>query len=143
MLFQPLCYFKRVLFSLKHILFRLEKYHDFSRVFLGGQLCRLEDTKRNALDISDFRNHVHHKTFLREYLDRLYVNYQIFILILEAAQPPGSLKRNAHFCCFPEEGNFGHQNNICLKTTYFSNAFFTLVYSMRIFAAVIASLVKN
>ena len=41
---------------LKHALFRLEDYPGFSRKFLCGQRYRLEDTKRNALNITDFRN---------------------------------------------------------------------------------------
>ena len=43
-------------FSLKNALLSLENYPDFSWNFLCGQRYRLEDTKRSALDISDFRN---------------------------------------------------------------------------------------
>ena len=52
MLFHALCYMKRPLF-------RLEKYPEFSILFLCEQRYPLEDTKRNALDILDFRNQVY------------------------------------------------------------------------------------
>ena len=39
---------------LKRALFRLEKYPEYSRNFLCCQRYQLEDTKRNALDNSDF-----------------------------------------------------------------------------------------
>ena len=48
------------------VLFRLENYPEFSRRFLCCQRYRLEDTKRNAWDISDFRNQIHHKMLFRE-----------------------------------------------------------------------------
>ena len=51
---------------LKRDMFRLENYHEFSRVFLSSQLHGLEDFERNALEISDIRNQVHHRTFFRE-----------------------------------------------------------------------------
>ena len=47
-------------------LFRLENHPEFSKVFLCDLLYRLEDTKRNVLDISDFRNQFHHRIFFRE-----------------------------------------------------------------------------
>lgn len=36
----------------------------FSWNFLCGQRCRHKETKRNALDISEFRNQVHHSMIL-------------------------------------------------------------------------------
>ena len=42
------------------------KYYEFSRFFLRSQLYRLEDNKRNALDLTSFRNQVHYRKFLRE-----------------------------------------------------------------------------
>ena len=47
MLFHLLCY-------LKQSLFKLSNYPEFTRFFPSGQWHWLEDTKRNALDISDF-----------------------------------------------------------------------------------------
>ena len=46
---------------LKSALFRLESYPEFSRKFICGQRYRLEDSNRNALDISDFRNQAHQR----------------------------------------------------------------------------------
>ena len=59
MLFHLLCY-------LKCALFRLEDYPEFSRLFLLGQSYRFEDTKRNALDMSDFRNQAYHRMLFEE-----------------------------------------------------------------------------
>ena len=53
MLFHPLSYLTRELF-------RLENYTELSRLFCVQQY-RLGDTKRNALDISEFRIRVHHE----------------------------------------------------------------------------------
>ena len=58
MLFHLLCHFKRAPF-------RLENYHEFSRFFIWGQLYRLKDTKRSALDIPVFQTFVDHRTFFR------------------------------------------------------------------------------
>ena len=55
----PPCY-------LKCTLFRLENYLGFSRFALYGQLHWLEDTKRNVLNVTVFRNQVHHRKYLRE-----------------------------------------------------------------------------
>ena len=41
-----------------------KNYPEFSRFYLSGQQYRLEDTKSNALDISDFRNEVHYRMVL-------------------------------------------------------------------------------
>ena len=46
---------------------RLENL-EFSRYFLSGQLSWLEYTKRNALDLTVFRNQVHYRKFLREWV---------------------------------------------------------------------------
>ena len=46
--------------------FRLENCPEFSRLFLCGQRYRLEDTKSNALNISDFRTQVHDRIFFWE-----------------------------------------------------------------------------
>ena len=54
-----LCYLKRAPF-------RLENCPEFSRLFLCGQPFRLKDTKSNALNISDVRNHVHDRIFFKE-----------------------------------------------------------------------------
>ena len=43
---------------------KLENYSEFSRFLPCAQPYWLENTKRNALDISDFRNLVHHRMFL-------------------------------------------------------------------------------
>ena len=43
---------------LKRAFFRLENQEFFSRFFLYGQFYRLENTKRNALDLAEFRNQV-------------------------------------------------------------------------------------
>ena len=52
------CYLKRALFRLEN--------HEFLRFFLWCQFYRLEDAKRNALDLTGFRNQVHHWKFLGE-----------------------------------------------------------------------------
>ena len=65
--FHPLCYLKRALF-------RLGNYPEFSRLFLCGQRYWLEDTKRNTLDISDFRNQVHHRMFFKEYMTAVHLD---------------------------------------------------------------------
>ena len=36
-----------------------------TRFFLCGQLYRLEDTERNALNLTEFQNKVHYRKFLR------------------------------------------------------------------------------
>ena len=54
--------------SLKNALFRLDNYPEFSRFFLCDQRYRLEDTMRNTLDISEFRNQVHHRMFFTEWV---------------------------------------------------------------------------
>ena len=68
---------------LKRALFRLENYPQFSSLFLCCQRYLLQDTKRNALDISEFRSQVHHINVLGSRwqirLDRLrviiYINF--------------------------------------------------------------------
>ena len=47
-------------------MFRLQHYHEFLRISLPCQLHRLEETKRNVLDLADLRNQAHLKKFLRE-----------------------------------------------------------------------------
>ena len=43
---------------------KLENY-EFSRFLLCRQLYRFEDTKRIALDYTEFRNQVHYRMFMR------------------------------------------------------------------------------
>ena len=63
MLFHPLCYFNCALC-------RLENDPKLSRFFLCDKDYRLEDTKRNTLDISDYRNQVHHRMIFREWVTK-------------------------------------------------------------------------
>ena len=44
---------------------RLEN-HEFLGFFLCGQLYLLKGTKCNALDLTEFKNQVHYRKFLRE-----------------------------------------------------------------------------
>ena len=39
---------------------------NFQDFFFWGQLYRLEDAKRNALDLIEFRNHIDYRKFLRD-----------------------------------------------------------------------------
>ena len=48
---------------------KLENY-EFSRFLLCRQLYRFKDTKRIALDYTEFRNQVHYRMFMRGIDDR-------------------------------------------------------------------------
>ena len=55
----PPCYLRRELFRVKH-------YREFSRFSLRAQLHQLEGTKRNVLDLADFRNQVRQRKLVTE-----------------------------------------------------------------------------
>ena len=86
MLFHPLCYMKRALS-------RLKKYPEFSILFLCEQRYALGDTKRNALDILDFRNQVYRRMLFREYVQiHLDIHRVIIYINFGSNQPHFSLK---------------------------------------------------
>ena len=41
----------------------LKNYYELARFSLRGQLRQLEDTNRNVLDFTNFRNQVHQREF--------------------------------------------------------------------------------
>ena len=90
---------------LKRALFRLENYPQFSSLFHCCQRYLLQDTKRNALDISDFRNQVHHINVLGSRwqirLDRLRV---IIYINFGSSQPPFLFQKSNYWV--PNHGNF-------------------------------------
>ena len=109
MFFHAICY-------LNSALIRLENYPEFSRFFFCGQQYRLENTKRNASDISDFRNQVHHRIGSRcqIHFDR-HSNYSY--ISFGSSQPPISIKEQLLLPYFPRE-SLTNQNNTFLGLFY-------------------------
>ena len=79
------CYRSKIVVKqiIKHVL-RLEN-HEFLIFFLWCQIYRLEDAKRNVLDLTEFRNQVHYRKFLRKYVVVIYTSFG-------SSQPPVSLE---------------------------------------------------
>ena len=119
-------------YHLKRALFRL-KHHEFSSFSLRGQLHRLEDTKRNVLDLADFRIKSVKEVF--EWVGFLgLIDLLITRIHFRSSQTPVSLKITTVASMIRETSAIT-PTNLLKKDLTFKTHF------MRIFAAVKASLV--
>ena len=82
---------------------RLEN-HEFSGFFLWGQLYRLEDAKRNVLDLTEFRNHIDYSKLLRD--QAINLSRRTFYTGFGSGQLPVSLEITNN--CVPDPGNVAH-----------------------------------
>ena len=84
-IFRPSCYLKRALLW-------LQNYHEFSRFLFWGQLCRLENTKRNAFNLSQFQNQTNQRKLVMEKITLTLMEFAIIYIHFGNSQPFVSLR---------------------------------------------------